>query len=149
MGKIVQALFVAISLFPISALAKGDGVGLWMEGTGSNVRAEGEGIHLRLVGRFWFEQYRGRTERSVVEVDGGRGLSATVSQGQPFFAMSRDWHAGAIREKGRLFSILEVAAQRGRVVRFELADARVAFGRDGSFAVLEGGIVRVTDEDLR
>ena len=145
-SAVIVVAFVT-SLLASSAHAKGDGVGLWMEGTVSNVHGDGQKVHLLLTGRFWFEQYRGAI-RSLVEVDGRRGLPATVVQAQPFFAMSTDWGAGAIRQKGALLAILEAAAQRKRPVRFELVDARLVFGRDGSFAVADGTVIRATDGDL-
>jgi hypothetical protein len=135
-------------MLPVVVYAKGDGVGLWMEGTVSNVNADGEDIHLTLSGRFWFEQYRGNS-RSSVEVDGRRGLPLTVTQAAPFFAMTTSWRGGAIRDPGTLLAVLRVAAQRGQLVRFELADAQVSFGRDSTFSVVRASVVRATDHDLR
>jgi hypothetical protein len=145
------AVIVAVlvtSCLAVLAHAKGDGVGLWMEGTVSKVRSDGQRIHLMVTGRFWFEQYRG-TARSVVEVDGSRGVSAAVVQGQPFFAMSSDWRAGSIRLIGALLAILETAGRHHRPVRFELTEAKLVFGRDGGFAVADAAVLRATDADLR
>ena len=148
MGKIALAVVAAASMLPMLASAKGEGVGLWMEGTVSNVEVGGQDIRLVLTGRFWFEQYRGR-ERSIVVVDGRHGLTATIAQATPFFAMAADWRAGAIRGPGALLAIVGAAAQRGRSVKFEFLDARLAFGRDGSLTVVAGGVIRATDHDLR
>lgn len=128
--------------------AKGEGVGLWMEGTVANVRAEGKRTHLVLTGRFWLEQYRGNV-RSVVEVDGRRGIPVTVVQAEPFFAMTTNWGGGSIRAQGALLPILETAAERKRTVKLELLDAKLVFGREGHFEVTEGAVIRVTDADLR
>jgi len=148
MRKITLAMLVCSVLLPVSVLAKGEGVALWMEGRVADVQAEGPTIHLLLTGRFWFEQHRGAT-RSIVEVDGQRGLPVTVTQAQPFFAMTTDWRGGAIRDQGALLVILRAAAQRQSSVKFELLDAQLAFGRDNSFTVVSGGVVRATDHELR
>ncbi len=149
MRKMALAAVVAATLLlPIPVLAKGEGVGLWMEGTVSNVEDDGKNIRLVLTGRFWFEQYRAR-ERSVVELDSRHGLPATITQATPFFAMTADWGGGAIREPGTLLKILRAAAQHGRSVRFEFVDAQLAFGRDGSLTVMRAGVIRATDHDLR
>lgn len=144
----LAAIAAATLLLPMPALAKGEGVGLWMEGTVANVEGNGKNIRLVLTGRFWFEQYRDR-ERSVVELDGRHGLSATIAQATPFFAMTTDWGGGAIRGPGTLLAILRAAAQHGRSVRFEFVDAQLAFGRDGSLTVMRAEVIRATDRDLR
>ncbi len=144
----LAAVAAATLLLPTPVLAKGEGVGLWMEGTVSNVEGNGKNIRLVLTGRFWLEQYRDR-ERSVVELDGRHGLPATVTQATPFFAMTADWGGGAVRGPGTLLAILRAAAQHGRIVRFEFVDAQLAFGRDGSLTVMRAGIIRATDHDLR
>lgn len=147
MHKTIPIVLVALLMLPVLIHAKGDGVGLWMEGTVSNVDVEGQDIHLMLSGRFWLEQYRGNS-RSSVEVDGRRGLAVTVTQAAPFFATTSDWRGGAIRDPGALLAILRVAAQQRRLVRFELVDAQLSFGRDGSFTVSRAAVVRATDHDL-
>jgi len=101
-----------------------------------------------LTGRFWLEQYRGNV-RSVVEVDGRRGIPVTVVQAEPFFAMTTNWGGGAIRAHGALLPILETAAERKRTVKLELLDAKLVFGREGYFEVTEGAVIRATDADLR
>ena len=148
MPKTIPVVLVALLMLPVLLHAKGEGVGLWMEGTVSSVDVEGQGIHLTLSGRFWLEQYRGN-RRSRVEVDGRRGLAVTVTQATPFFAMTSDWRGGAIRDPGALVAILRSAAQQGRLVRFELVDAQLSFGRDGGFTVVRAAVVRATDHDLR
>ena len=152
MWKIGAAALVAIALLPDAAVAKGEGVGLWMEGKVSDVEKDGEAVHLLVTGRFWLDQYRGR-ERHALEVTGPQGqpatIPATLTQARPFFAMATDWRAGAIREEGALAAMVEEAARREWTVRFEFEDAQLAFGRDGGLTVIRGNVVRATDHDLR
>jgi len=130
------------------AFAKGEGVALRMEGTVSNLEIQGEKLRFVLTGRFSFKQWRGQTESSV-DVDGSRGIPVTVVQAKPFFAMTEDGHGAAIREKGALAGILQAAAEHKRVVRFQLVDARLVFGREGRFSVAHAGVIRATDAGLR
>lgn len=142
-------LIVAVGCAPVgSAWAKGEGVGLWMEGTVSDISANGGEAKFLLSGRFWLEQHRDG-KRSTIEIDGAHGVRVAVTQADPFFAMSKDWGAGSIRGEGKLIALLKAAAQGARIVKFELWGAMLEFGRDGSFAVVSGGVVRATDEDLR
>ncbi len=146
--------FASISLLLLGllvgncAFAKGEGVALRMEGSVSNLEIQGEKLRFVLTGRFSFKQWRGQTESSV-DVDGRRGIPVTVVQANPFFAMTEDGHGAAIREKGALAGILQAAAEHKRVVRFQLVDARLVFGRGGRFAVAHAGVLRATDADLR
>jgi len=119
-----------------------------MEGTVSNLEIQGEKLRFVLTGRFSFKQWRGRTESSV-DVDGSRGIPVTVVQAKPFYAMTEDGRGAAIREKGALAAILQAAAGHKRVVRFQLVDARLVFGREGRFTVAQAGVIRATDADLR
>ena len=102
--------------------------------------------------RFWFEQYRG-AEPSVVEVRDLRGgpasITATLTQGRPFYAMVESWKGGAIRKSGALLAILQAAAGTGQVVRFELANARLQFGSGGTLSVESATVRRATDHNLR
>ena len=146
-GAVLVAAVFMTSLLAGPARAKGEGVGLWMEGTISNVRVAGEKVHLVLTGRFWFEQFHGPA-RSIVEVDGRRGIPVTVAQARPFFAMTSDWKGGAIREKEVLPAILKAAARLKRTVKLELTDAWLVFGQGLEFEVADGLVIRATDADL-
>ena len=146
-------LMVAIAFASTGAFAKGGGVGLWMEGQVTDVRAEGRNIHLVVNGRFWLDQYRSE-ERSFVEVsnlrDGGPArIPATIVQGKPFFAMVDGWRGGAIRERGALLQLLRAASESGQTVKFELINARLKFGPRGSLAVEGAEVIRATDHALR
>ena len=144
--RLLLALLVAAALLPGWAFAKGEGVGLWMEGQVSDVRADGGNIHLVVTGRFWFDQHRGQ-QSSFVEIKSR--MRATLRQGKPFFAMVGNWRGGAIRESGALLDILQAASGTPRLVKFELADARLRFARQGRFAVESADVLRATDHDLR
>ncbi len=149
MRKIAPVILLLVILLLASAVqAKGDGVGLRMEGTVSNLQVQGDRLHFILTGRFSFKQWRGQTESSV-DVDGSRGIPVTVVQAKPFYAVTEDGRGAAIREKGALAGILQAAAEHKRVVRFQLVDARLVFGREGRFTVAHAGVIRATDADLR
>src|SRR6185436_3014336 len=77
--RFLLALVAAAMLCPGGAAAKGEGVGVWMEGRVSEVRAEGSSIRLALDGRLWLQQYRG-AEPSEVEVR-DTAIPATLAQG--------------------------------------------------------------------
>ena len=147
MRGLVSAVLLAAALLPAGVVAKGEGVGLWMEGQVSEVRAEGQNIRLVVTGRFWFEQHRG-TDPSIVELKTA-AIPALLVQGRPFYAMTADWHGGAIRKSGALLDILQAAALTGRNVKFELADARLNLGRGGALAVDGAFVRRATDHALR
>lgn len=147
MHRLLPVLLAAIALLPAAVQAKGEGLGLWMEGQISEARADGQNIRLTLTGRFWFQQYRG-TEPSVVEVS-NRPIPATLTQGRPFYAMTESWGGGSIRKSGALLSILQAAAVSGKSVKLELADSRISFGRGGTLVVESAIVRRATDHSLR
>ena len=151
MRRLRSAVFAVAALLPAAAFAKGEGVGLWMQGQVSEVRTEEQGIRLVVTGRFWFEQYRG-AQASVVEVRHLRGgpatIPATLTQGRPFFAMVENWKGGAIHKSGALLAILQAAAGTGQVVKLELANARLQFGSGGTLAVESATVRRATDHAL-
>lgn len=145
--RFLLALVAAAVLCPGSASAKGEGIGVWMEGKVSEVRAEGSSIRLALNGRLWLQQYRG-TEPAEVEAR-DTTIPATLKQADPFFAMVENWHGGAIRKRGALLEILQAAAASGKPVKFELVNARLKFGPQGRIAVEAAEVVRATDHALR
>src|SRR5882762_7959078 len=148
MRSLLSAALAALALVPADAPAKGEGVGLWMEGQVSEVRSEGQTIRLVVTGRFWFEQHRG-AQPSVIEVRDLRGgpasIPAVLTQGRPFFAMVENWKGGAIRKSGALLAILQAASGTERVVKLELANARLQFGSGGTLAVESATVRRATD----
>jgi len=145
--RFLLALVAAAMLCPGGAAAKGEGVGVWMEGRVSEVRAEGSSIRLALDGRLWLQQYRG-AEPSEVEVR-DTAIPATLAQGDPFFAMVEGWGGGAIRKQGALLRILQAAAASGKPVKLELVNARLKFAPQGRVAVEAAEVIRATDHALR
>jgi hypothetical protein len=152
MRGLFAAAAIACALHTGAAHAKGEQVRLWMEGQVSDVRSDGQTIRLVLTGRFTFEQQR-TGERSLVEVKSWRGgpasIPAALTQGRPFYAMTDDWGAGALRKSGALLSILQAAAGTDRVVRLELASARLNFASGGALAVESAIVRRASDSSLR
>jgi hypothetical protein len=125
-------------------------VGFWMEGTVTNVtEAEGR-IQFRLNGNFSFHQIPEEgPQNQVIKVFGEHGISATVQQSEPFFAMTTDWSGGSLRKKGDLLKLLKTAAGRGGVVKFELFNPKMEFGPGLKFTLLDAKVIRATDADLR
>ena len=152
MRNILIATLAVAALAPWCAFAKGEGVGLWMEGRVSQVRPEGRYIHLVVTGRFWFEQYRGQ-KASIVELNDLRGgaatIPATIKQSKPFFAMVDGWGGGALRQPGALLEILQAASGSERVVKFEIINARLKFAPRGRLVVESAEVIRATDHALR
>src|SRR5260221_11667869 len=132
MRRLLPAAFALAALFPAGVCAQGEGVGLWMEGTVSEVKAEGQRVRLVLTGRFWFEQHRNQ-QASVIEVrdlrtGGPASIPATLTQGKMFFAMVENWRGGAIRQgRGALLRLPHSAAGRPPGLQVQLANARPKF----------------------
>src|SRR5882672_9494314 len=102
MRKLISiALWLASLTLATTAFAKGDGVGLRMEGTVSNLEVQGEKLKFVLTGHFYFKQWRDHKESSV-DVDGSKGIQVTVVQWKPFYAMTENGRGAAIRAKGAL-----------------------------------------------
>jgi hypothetical protein len=148
-GVIVLAVIVFYR--PLVLRGMSNGVFCGMEGTVTNVSGTAEDIHLQFNGRFWFAQYHGPrlAQHSVIEADCKRGLSATLTPSSFFVAMTPDGGGGAVRnDKGALLGILKAAAERGRVVKFELTNPVIAFDSHGGITNVESAVVRATDYDL-
>ena len=153
MRGLLATAFAVIAFLPGPVAAKGEAIGLWIEGRVSEVRAEGRDIRLLVTGRFWFEQH-GEQEPAIVEVrdartGGAASIPAVLAQGRPFYAMTENWRGGAVRKSGALLEILQAAAASGKTVKLELADSRLSFGRGGTLAVERATVRRATDHTLR
>ena len=146
--SVVCALLALGFLLPVTLLAKGGGVGFWMEGTLSDVTAVGDKIQFHLKGQFRFDQYPDGHTPQVIKIDCKQSISATVHQADPFFAFTPDWKAGSIQDKGGLLRILKAAAERGNVVRFELLEPQLAFDAQQNITLSDAAVVRATDVDL-
>jgi hypothetical protein len=135
-------------LLPVVAFAKGNGVGFTMEGTLTNFSASGETCHFTFAGTFQITHWYG-TSNSTVKIDCPQGFSATVTQSGFFVATHPTLNAAEVRNDPKALSgLLKVAAERGRVIKFELVDPKIAFGDRGSITNLECAVVRATDWDL-
>ena len=145
---VAAALAIAALWLPGLASAKGEGVGLWMDGTVSQLREVRGELRFVLKGRFSFTQFHGE-HGSVIEVDAGEGIPVRVRQGNPFFAMTGDWSAGSIREDPKALAAIVRAAERaGHDVKFELHDATLRFGEGRKFSVEGAQVIRATDPAL-
>ena len=122
--------------FFVTVLAKGDGVGFTMEGTVTNFAATGESYRFTFTGTFHITQWRG-VSNSTVEIDCKHGLFATVTQNSFFVATHPSLNAAAVRnDPNALSSILKAAAKHGRLIKFELANPILTFGKGGSLTNL-------------
>ena len=145
--------FAICCLLPAKLSAKGSGVGFWMEGTVTEVKAVGDHIQFRLKGRFWFDQFSDQSPPlfapQKIEVDCKDGISVTVHQNDSFFAFSADWGGGAIQENGGLLRILKAAVEPGRKIKFELLEPKIIFDSKQNITLTDAAVIRATDADLR
>ena len=148
MKTILKCLIGLSLLLPFVALGKGDGVGFTMEGTVTNFSMNGANCQFTFKGTFRITQWQG-TSSSTVEIDCKQGFPATVTQNEFFVATDAHVNAAAVRNDPKTLSvILKAAAERGRVIKFELAKPKIAFGEKGSITNLQCAVVRATDWDL-
>ena len=148
MRALIKFVICFSLLLPVTALAKGDGVGFTMEGTLTNFTATGESYRFTFTGIFHITQWRG-VSHSTVEIDCKHGFSATVTQNSFFVATHPSLNAAAVRnDPNALSNILKAAAEHGRLLKFELANPKITFGNSGSITNLESAVVRATDWDL-
>ena len=126
----VSALLVSILIVtaPSSVSAKGEGVGVYLQGLVSNVRSTEAGVTFKLSGVVELVQHRGQ-ERSVILVKGAAPVPVASRQGDFCFVMIDDssWNPGPCRE-GQLVGALERAARERRTIRLELARTTLRFG---------------------
>jgi hypothetical protein len=135
-------------LIPLLALAKGDGIGFTMEGTLTNFSMSGTNCHFVFTGTFQITQWH-HISSTTIEMDCKHGFPATVTQNWFFVATHPTANAAAVRnDPNALAKILERAAARGRVIKFELVNPRITYGNAGSITELQSAVVRATDWDL-
>jgi hypothetical protein len=145
--RLAIALLALLPIAPAS-LAKGNGAGFWLEGTVSNVRASGRFVQVVVKGRMWLEQYPDRSHTpQIVDFPCSQGIAATLTEFEMFFAMTTDWHGGALRKRGSLFEILSEAETRGNVVKLELMYPRIDFA-GAQCPPVTSEVIRATDVDL-
>ncbi|MFO1489280.1 MAG: hypothetical protein U1F65_12465 [Verrucomicrobiota bacterium] len=149
--KHLQAFLLAVSvhLLPLlSAHAKGNGVGFTMSGTLTNFDLSGGACQFTFTGTFHITEWKGASS-STVEILSTNGFTATVTQNQFFVATHPTVNAAAVRnDRKALANLLKIAAERGRVIKFELAEPKITFGERGQIKNLECSVVRATDWDL-
>ena len=136
-------------LLPTLSYAKGEHVGIWMQGTITELKTNGDKIHFRLSGKLWLVQYRTGEKPAHVEVKTAKPASVTISQNKLFFAMSADGRGGAVRKKGALLKIIKAAIQHKRSIKFQLVDPVIDFGAKENFKLIHSRVIRATDADLR
>lgn len=145
---IIQCVIGLSLLLPSVGLAKGDGVGFTMSGTLTNFNVIGGICHFTFTGTVQINQWQG-VSHSSIEIVCTNGFAATVTQNQFFVATHPTVNAAAVRnDPNALSNILKIAAKRARVIKFELADPKIAFGDRGEIKNLECAVVRATDWDL-
>jgi hypothetical protein len=144
--RIFIKILVGLSLLlPAVAFAKGNGVGFTMEGTVTNFHASGQSYHFIFTGTFHITRWYGLTN-STVQIDCKQGVPATVTQCSFFVATYPNANAAQVRNNtNALLHILKAADESGKVIKFELADPKIAFGNGGSITNLESEVVRATD----
>jgi len=146
--SVIQCAIGLSLLLPCVVLAKGDGVGFTMSGTLTNFNASGETCRFTFTGTVQITQWHG-VSHSTVKIVCTNGFAATVTQNQFFVATHPILNAAAVRNDPKALSgILKIAAERGRVIRFELANPKIGFGDRGQIKNLESAVVRATDWDL-
>jgi hypothetical protein len=145
---VIQCAIGLSLLLPSVALAKGDGVGFTMSGTLTNFSVSAETCHFIFAGTVQITQWSGVSHPSV-EIVCTNGFAVTVTQNQFFVATHPTLNAAAVRNDPKALSgILKIAAERGRVIKFELANPQITFGDRGQIKNLESSVVRATDWDL-
>jgi hypothetical protein len=146
------ALLASIALLTgmnLPAFAKGGGVGYWLEGKVTSVRLVDTHVELVIRGRLTLDQYSGApSTRQSIHYECERGISASLSQWEAFFAMSVDWRGGALRGAGGLDRLVQSALKRGNVIKMELQKPNIHF-TDWQCPVVKAEVIRATDPDLK
>jgi hypothetical protein len=139
---------IVLLLAPTSVFAKGEGVGVYLEGLVSDVRAEGRSISFRLSGSLDLTQFR-RGEQSVIRIQGRTPVEVTTRQGDFCFVLIDDWswHPGPCRA-GQLREALERAAREHLGLRLELGRVALRFGgAENDVEVTDSETLRVKKVD--
>src|SRR5580704_12045997 len=125
MRTFIKFVFGLGLLVPLLTLAKGDGVDFTMQGTLANFSLSGTNCHFTFTGTFQITQWHQNTH-TTIEIDCTNGFPATVSQNGFFVATHPTENAAAVRnDPNALSKILNLAAQRNRVIKFELANPKI------------------------
>jgi hypothetical protein len=134
---------VAGAILSPPALAKGEGVQLWLIGTVSEVQQQNGRITLLLTGDVELVQYR-QNRKSLIRVRSRRPVTVNTRQPEFFFVMSDQWGAGP-GAPGKLATVLRSAASSGKPLRLEAGKATVRFegGPDDLIAIESCEVYRV------
>jgi hypothetical protein len=145
-GGRLHALLVilacGVASLSTAALAKGDGIQLWLVGTVADVRQNEDRITFQLTGSVELVQYR-RNQRSLIRVQSPRPVPVSTRQADFFFLMEDEWGAGP-GAPGKLVAVLRSAASSGEAVRLEAGKATMRFGGpDDPIAIDASEVYRV------
>ena len=135
--RALLAIIAAVAgtiLAPV-ALAKGEGVQLWLVGTVSGVQQKDDRISFLLTGDVELVQYR-QNRKSLIRVQSRRPVPVSTRQPEFFFVMDDEWGGGP-GAPGKLASVLRSAASSGKALRLEAGKATVRFagGPDDLIAI--------------
>lgn len=146
------ALLASIALLTgasLPAFAKGGGVGYWLEGKIKSARLVDTHVELVIEGRLTLDQYSGGpSTRQSIHYECERGINASLSQWESFFAMSVNWRGGALRGAGGFNRLVRSALNRGSVMKMELQKPNIDFA-DWQCPVVKAEVIRATDPDLK
>ena len=121
-------IVIAFLLAPTSVFAKGEGIGVYLEGLVSEVRADERSVSFRFSGSLELTQFR-QGEQSVIRIQSRTPVEVTTKQGDFCFVLIDDWswNPGPCRA-GQLRTALERAAREHLGMRLELGRVALRFG---------------------
>jgi hypothetical protein len=156
----VKLLPLFLVLLTPVALAKGGGVGYWLEGTVTNVRTDGNGscptawcegrepIQLVFAGSLLMVQYPdGSKTPQTIEFQCLKGMSVKLAQRDTFFGISVAGRGGGYRYPYQLPQLLQLAATHGTKMKLQLQRPHIDFA-DWQCPAIAAEVIRATDGDL-
>ena len=149
--KATRSVVTTLALLALStslALAKGGGVGYWLEGKVTSVRLAGDRVEMVIIGQLTLDQFSGGpATRQAIRYECPHGISATLGQWKSFYAMTSNWRGGGIRGEGELGRLAQISLDRGSVIKLELQNPQIDF-TDWQCPVVKADVIRATDHDL-
>ena len=121
-------ILIAVLLTSSLVFAKGDGVGVYLDGAVSNVQADGREIRFRLNGTLELKQFH-RGRQSVIRIQSADAVTVKTKQVDFCFVLIDDWswNPGPC-QPGQLLKALERASREHVQVRLELSRTTLRFG---------------------